>query len=113
MDTAAWNSVDEDSMKLIDIAKVLRSKNAGPSVLTLDLMFERREDFESACRSPSLTPARIAPLYGVEADVVHVVHFEEAFAIKIRLPRKVVAGSPGDRDVYGAQQHGPLLDIVL
>lgn len=100
-------------MKLIDIARVLRSKNAGPSVLTLDLMFASRDDFQRACQSPALTPERVAPLYGVNADAVHVVHFVEAFAIKIRLPRKVVAGSPGDRDVYGAQQHGPLLEVVL
>jgi len=32
---------------------------------------------------------------------------------KITLPRDVVSGDVGDRDVYGAQQHAPLLDIEL
>jgi hypothetical protein len=37
----------------------------------------------------------------------------DLFAIKFTLPRKVCAGSPGDGDVYGAQQHGPLLGVML
>lgn len=100
-------------MKLIDIAKVLRSKNAGPCTLTLDLMFADSASYDLARRSPALTATRVAPLYGVAESGVRVVHFHEALAIKISVPRKLIAGSPGDMDVYGAQQHGPLLEIEL
>ena len=41
------------------------------------------------------------------------MHVPMALAIKVTLPRPIVAGTPGDRDVYGAQQHRPLLDIEL
>ncbi len=99
-------------MRLLDVARVLRSKNAGPSTLTLDLMFAQRADFDRACAAPALTAQGVAPLYGVDAARVRVIHFPEALAIKISLPR-AIAGSPGDSDVYGAQQHGPLLEIVL
>lgn len=100
-------------MKLMEAARVLRSKNAGPSTLTLDLMFGDEVTFARACRSPSLQVGRIAGLYGVAVEKVAVVHFQEAWAIKISLPRRVIAGSPGDSDVYGAQQHGPLLELPL
>jgi hypothetical protein len=46
-------------------------------------------------------------------ESVEVIPYAPAFAIKIVLPRKVIAGAPGDRDVYGAQQHGPLLGVEL
>jgi len=99
-------------MRLLDLARVLRSKNAGPSTLTLDLMFAERAAYERACAAPALSAARVAPLYGVDAARVRVIHFPEALAIKISLPR-AVAGSPGDSDVYGAQQHGPLLEVEV
>jgi hypothetical protein len=39
--------------------------------------------------------------------------YPAALAIKISFDRTVIAGDPGDRDIYGAQQHGPLLEVVL
>jgi len=100
-------------MKLTQVTRVLRSKNAGPSTTTLDLMFVDQAGYVLATTSPSLTPAHIAGLYRVPVDKVRVIHFPEALAIKVSLPRRVIAGSPGDRDVYGAQQHGPILGIEL
>ena len=44
---------------------------------------------------------------------VRVIPYPPANAIKIVIDRAVLAGTPGDRDVYGAQQHGPLLDVAL
>jgi hypothetical protein len=29
------------------------------------------------------------------------------------VPRQIMSGDPGDRDVYGAQQHTPLLEIEI
>lgn len=100
-------------MKLTDAARVIRSKNAGPTTLTLDLLFHDRAAYERACESGSLSPAGIASLYRVPESTVQVMPYPAALAIKISLDRKVIAGDPGDRDIYGAQQHGPLLEVVL
>ncbi len=100
-------------MKLVNIARVVRSKNAGPTTLTLDLMFNDEVGYVQAQRSPALTPAALAKMYGLEPWQVEVIPYPPACAIKIVMDRKIVAGTPGDRDVYGAQQHGPLLDIEL
>ena len=100
-------------MKLIDIAKVIRSKNAGPTTLTLDILFNDEAGYQRALQSPALQPAAIAPLYGLRAGQVQLIPYPPAMAIKIAMDRRVVAGNPGDRDVYGAQQHGPLLEIEI
>ena len=100
-------------MKLIDIARVIRSKNAGPTTLTVDLMFNDSGSFERALRAPSLKPEAIALLYALEPSQVEVIAYPPAVAIKIVMDRKVVAGDPGDRDVYGAQQHAPLLGVDI
>ena len=100
-------------MRLIDIARVVRSKNAGPLHLTFDLMFADRANYDRCVQPPELNAARIAPLYGVPADSVRIQPYPVALAVKITLPRLMPAGSPGDRDVYGAQQHVPLLELEL
>lgn len=100
-------------MKLADIARVIRSKNAGPTTLTLDLLFNDADGYERACAAPGLKRDAIAARYGVPAERVEVMSYPAALAIKISLDRRVVAGDPGDRDVYGAQQHTPLLEIEL
>ena len=100
-------------MKLQDVAQVVRSKNAGPLHLTFDLMFADEATYNRVLQSPALTPARIAAAYGVPEASVRIIPYPPARAIKIAMDRKVVAGDPGDRDVYGAQQHGPLLDLDL
>ena len=100
-------------MTLREAARVIRSKNAGPLAVTIDLLFEDRIRYDRAAQSPSLSPSAIAARYGVPANDVSVMPIPNALAIKITLPRPIPAGSPGDSDVYGAQQHAPLLGIVL
>ena len=100
-------------MLLSDLAQVIRSKNAGPRRLTLDVMFATDADYQRVAQSPALSRAHIAALYRVPEDDVAVIPYPLGRAIKITLPRDVVSGDVGDRDVYGAQQHAPLLEIEL
>ena len=100
-------------MKLLDVARVIRSKNAGPTTLTVDLMFNDHTGYQRALAAPSLAPAAIAELYDLEPAQVEVIPYRSALAVKIVMDRKLVAGDPGDRDVYGAQQHGPLLGVEI
>ncbi|MFN7753727.1 MAG: DUF4387 family protein [Pseudomonadota bacterium] len=98
---------------MVDCARVIRSKNAGPTTLSLDLLFDDEPRFRQALASPALAAPAIAALYGLAPDRVAVIPYPPAFAIKVVLDRDLVAGDPGDRDVYGAQQHGPLLSVSL
>ena len=101
-------------MTLYELAQIVRSKNAGPFTLTVDLFFESPEDMARALSSPALAPESVAELYHVPAHTVAVHAFEPALAIKVRLPRPSgPSGSPGDRDVYGSQQHFPLAGVEV
>ena len=100
--------------RLYDLASVIRSKNAGPLLTTIDLLFEDDQAFERVVASEILTPDLVAGRYGISAGDVKMVSFFAANAIKITFPRAGSrSGSPGDKDVYGAQQHGPLIDVEI
>ncbi|MHB8127330.1 MAG: DUF4387 domain-containing protein [Desulfitobacteriaceae bacterium] len=97
-----------------ELADVIRSKNAGPYELTLDIIFKTQEIFEQVIASKAITPKKIAALYSMPQEkVISFVEFAPAKAIKITLERPGVCGDVGDNDVYGAQQHAPLLMLEL
>lgn len=97
--------------RIRDIAAVCKSKNAGPFELTIDVVFDDPDLFERVKRTRVLGPALFARLYGVRAQDVMFTVYDAAYAFKATLPRLVAAGDVGDTDVYGAQQHAPLLDV--
>jgi len=100
--------------KLIDIAKVIRSKNSSPFELTLDIILKEYDDYQKIKTARCITRERIAASYNLPIDLVgEVIYFDPAKAIKIGLKRTVSSGAPGDTDVYGAQQHAPLLTLEL
>jgi len=99
--------------RLVDLAQVLRSKNAGALLCTLDMMFEDEKTYKRVRDSGAITPQRIAKLYGVSHNEVAVIPYDVAYATKVTTPRLLPSGDPGDTDVYGAQQHAPLLDIEI
>jgi len=100
-------------MQLQDFAEVVRSKNAGPRRVTLDVIFRNDADYQRAAQSEALTAEKIAPLYGVAPNMVTVINYPLGRAIKIVVARRIMSGDPGDRDVYGAQQHTPLLGLEI
>jgi len=95
------------------IASLIRSKNAGPFTLTIDIMFEHLEDFYHVTRLRCINQQFIATLYGVSPEKVTIHEYLPARSIKVSLPRRAISGSSGDSDVYGCQQYGPLLDLEI
>ena len=98
---------------LSELTSVLRSKNAGALLCTLDLMFADQGTYERVRDSGVVNSEKIASLYKVSQNQVSIIPYDVAYAIKITVPRLVFSGSFGDTDIYGAQQHGPLLDIEI
>ena len=100
--------------RLVDVTNVIRSKNAGPYELTLDIIFTERFWFEEAVRCDLISSTVIARLYRIdESDVLSILSFPPALAIKATLRRRLASGAVGDTDVYGAQQHAPLLTLTF
>ena len=100
-------------MRLDALARVVRSKNAGPFGLTIDLLFATDAQLARAARAESLSAAAVAALYGVPVSDVVVIEHPASRALKIALRRPTPAGSLDDRDLYGAQQHVPLLSAEI
>ncbi|TKC16800.1 DUF4387 domain-containing protein [Robertmurraya kyonggiensis] len=98
--------------KLYELAKVLRSKNSGPFEVTMDVLFDQKAVYERVKRSNAVTKESVAKAYNINlSDIHHFVFFDPALGIKITMAREISSGTAGDRDVYGAQQHAPLMNI--
>lgn len=103
-----------NTVPLRDVARVIRSKNAGPFELTLDVIFGDAELYTRIREANVFTAARVAALYRVPtSSVLKVVHYAPALAVKMTIARPLASGALGEGDVYGAQQHAPLLDLEL
>lgn len=98
-------------MNLYDVASVVRSKNSGPFEITLDVLFDDRDMYDKIKRSGLINKALIAELYDLEEQMVsELVFFDQAMGFKVTFARKISSGTVGDRDVYGAQQCGLLME---
>jgi hypothetical protein len=99
---------------LVDLAKTIRSKNAGVDKVTFDVIFVDRESYDRVRRSGVLSRAAICKLYGIpDSRISDHVEFDPGMAIKFTMYRKVPSGSIGDPDVFGSQQYGPLLGVEV
>lgn len=99
---------------LRELADVVRSKNAGPYELTFDIMFHDEATWARVRDSGVLTRERLARLYSVDDGAVRTCgFFAPALAFKFTFVRDGSQGGPGERDTFGAQQHGPLLDLEI
>jgi hypothetical protein len=101
-------------VSILDLATTIRSKQAGPFRLSLDIIFKSRDIYEWVKGSGVINRNLIAHLYSVpESHITAFVYYDAGWAIKATLVRPKVAGDPGDGDVYGCQQHAPLLTIQV
>ena len=99
--------------RIRDIAKACKSKNAGPFEVTLDVVFDERSMYERVRATGVLGAALFARLYRVRPEDVLFTEYPAGNAFKATIPRLVASGDIGDTDVYGAQQHAPLLDVDI
>lgn len=101
-------------VKINDVTNVIRSKNSGPYELTMDIIFSDPEVYKKVCDSNQINEDLICDLYKIKKDdIINIINFLPANAIKITIKRPLCSGDIGETDVYGAQQHAPLFGIVL
>ncbi|MDB5861528.1 MAG: hypothetical protein JWQ76_5217 [Ramlibacter sp.] len=99
--------------KVNDVCSHVRSKNAGPFWITLDLWFPDRATFERHAGAPALQAASIAALYGVQPSLVKHFAIADLLVVKISYPRARPQGGVCERDMHGGQQYVRLLDVQL
>ncbi len=100
--------------KLSQLAKTIRSKNAGVDKITFDIIFRDRENYERVRRARVLTRESVARLYRIPDErISDFVEYDPGCAIKFTIYRLRPSGSAGDADIFGAQQYAPLLDVEV
>lgn len=98
--------------RLFDLADVIRSKNSGPYEMTFDIIFKDYEMFKKVEKANVINKKAFASLYKInEKDIMGIISFDPAKAIKITIVRPIPSGNLGETDVYGAQQHSPLVNF--
>lgn len=99
--------------KLWEVTKLIRSKNSGPFELTFDVIFKDHATYEKVRDAKIINAQWFAKTYRLQPEVVSIIDYDAANAIKITIPRPAISGDVDDTDVFGGQQYGPLVDLEV
>jgi hypothetical protein len=102
------------TVKLLDLAKTIRSKNAGTDRITFDIIFREKENYELVKNSGAFTKETVKEIFGIgDERIADFVEFDPGLAIKFTINRLRPSGSFGEGDVFGCQQYPPLYDVEI
>ena len=102
------------AQRLVDMAIVIRSKDAGINRLTFDIVFTSGENYEAALHSNVFARENIAPVLGVPLNrVIGTFFVDTCNAIKISIDRPNISASMDERDVFGAQQQAAVERLTI
>jgi len=100
-------------MYLCDLAKLIRSKNCGPFMLTIDILFENEAFYQQALRSGKLTKSYFSQVYHIAEEKIEMYECDNCYALKVSFPRSTVSGGVLDNDLFGGQQHAPIVYLEI
>ena len=86
---------------LMDLARAVRSMNAGSYEITFDITFDDPELYERAKHTEVIDGEAFAQLYHIPLEQVFSTIYDAAFAFKMALPHRVSAGDAEGTEVYG------------
>ena len=85
---------------LSKITKNIRSKNAGPFWVTVDLFFKNKDSFFYACKN--ISNEEVSNILKIKRNHLKRFDIENLKVIKFSFPRNNIQGSRLDRDMHGA-----------
>lgn len=102
------------TLPLSELADIIRSKNAGPFRITFDILFSDPARYRMVRDSGGVTKETVAAAYNISpSEITSFFQVDMASAIKITIRRPRGQGSFGESDIYGCQQHVPLLGLAI
>ena len=99
--------------RLGEVCRYVRSKNAGPFWVTVDLFFDSADAYAQYHGDPAISAENIAAIYGVDAINVKRFDVKSLSMVKISYPRTTPQGGVHERDMHSGQQFVPLLKLQL
>ncbi|WP_220446653.1 DUF4387 domain-containing protein [Nonomuraea deserti] len=103
---------DDRKPTLGERALEVRSKNAGPFWVTMELFMRDAEGYATVADEGFINEEVIARLYDLDPADVQIFRIPALNVVKISYPRPVAQGSLRDRDVHAGQHHVPLAALV-
>ncbi len=94
-----------------DVALKVRSKNAGPFWVTIDVFCGSPEAFARV--RDGLTTAAAARALGVPAQELKRFDIPELNVVKLSAPRPAIQGTVRDRDMHGAGWAALIAELPL
>lgn len=99
--------------KVQELARYVRSKNAGPFWVTLEIFCDNDDSYNTIRNSPNITKERVAELYGVEAEKTRMFYVDNIRVIKFSFPRTLPSGHKYENDMHYGQQYVRLADVEV
>ena len=93
------------------VVEKVRSKNAGPFWITIDVFCGDARRFDRVCRQ--LTPALVAQIYATPQQTLKRFEVPALSVLKFSFPRHHVQGDPADRDMHGASYAALLAELKI
>ncbi|MGH1565309.1 DUF4387 domain-containing protein [Mumia sp. DW29H23] len=91
-----------------ELALEVRSKNAGPFWVTMELFMPDAASYRLAADPAYVSEEVVARLYGVDPGQILLFRIPTLNVVKISFPRPISQGSLRDRDMHAGQHHVPL-----
>ena len=79
----------------------IRSKNAGPFWITIDIFCGNKTIYKEVCNK--LTNSEIMNLLMINEQHLKRFEIDDLNVVKFSFPRKIIQGDIFDRDMHGAQ----------
>ena len=99
--------------KVREVCHVVRSKVAGPFWVTMDLMFDSKDNYDRFVNAPALSPEAVGKVYGVDPATIKRFPVPDLKVLKISYPRQNAQGGVGERDLHSGQQYTYMMDVEL
>lgn len=103
---------DDRRPTLGEMALEVRSKNAGPFWVTMELFMRTPEDYAIVADEDFIDEEVVARLYDLDPATIQIFRIPSLNVVKISFPRPVAQGSLYDRDIHAGQHHVPLAALV-
>jgi hypothetical protein len=88
-----------------DIARYVRSKNAGPFWVTIEIFCDDETSYQIIKNSPNISKEKLARMYQVKGESVKVFYIDSLRVIKFSYPRPLPSGHKYENDMHTGQQY--------
>lgn len=99
--------------RLKEVTRHIRSKNAGPFWVTIDIFFDGQEQFDRYANCRALSANSLAELFKVDVQQVKHIPVADLHVLKVSYPRSSPQGGIVERDLHSGQQYVLLLDLPV